>query len=93
MTQHGANALWKNFHDHYDLFIINPEEVQEQTCEKLKSDFGLSEDEAKNYYDMIKGEENNKIIKEIEEKVKIKVGSTDSFKIENKPLVLNLTIL
>ena len=26
---------------------------------------------------------NNKIIKEIEEKVKIKVGSTDSFKIEN----------
>ena len=32
---------------------------------------------------MIKDEENNKIIKEIEERVKTKVGSTDSFKIEN----------
>lgn len=82
MTQHGANALWKNFHS-YDLFSINPGEVQKQTCEKLKSDFGLSDDEAKNYYEMIKDEKNNKIIKEIEEKVKIKVGSTDSFKIEN----------
>ena len=92
MTQHGANALWKNFHS-YDLFSINPEEVQKQTCEKLKSDFGLSDDEAKNYYDMIKDEKNNKIIKEIEERVKIKIGSTDSFKIENKPLVLNLTTL
>lgn len=72
----------KNFHDHYDLFIINPEEVQEQTCKKLKSDFGLSDDEAKNYYDMIKDEENNKIIKEIEKKVRVKVKSTGTLEIE-----------
>ena len=69
-------------HDHYDLFIINPEEVQKQTCEKLKSDFDLSDDEAKNYYDMIKDEENNKIIKEVEKKIRVKVAQTGSFNIE-----------
>ena len=82
MTQHKANDLWKNFHDHYDLFIINPEEVQEQTCEKLKSDFDLSDDEAKNYYEMIKDEKNNKLIKEVEKKVRVKVAQTGSFNIE-----------
>lgn len=82
MTRSKANDLWKNFHDRYDLFIINPEVVQEQTCEKLKSDFGLSDDEAKNYYDMIKDEENNKIIKEVEKKVRVKVAQTGSFNIE-----------
>ena len=69
-------------HDHYDLFIINPGEVQEQTCEKLKSNFGLSDDEAKNYYEMIKDEENNKIIKEVEKKIRVKVNSTGTFKVE-----------
>ena len=69
-------------YDNFDLFIINPEEVQEQTCEKLKSDFGLSDDEAKNYYDMIKDEENNKIIKEVEKKIRIEVKSTGTFKVE-----------
>lgn len=47
MTRSKANDLWKNFRNRYDLYIINPEEVQEQTCEKLKSDFDLSDDEAK----------------------------------------------
>ena len=84
MTQHKANDLWKNFHDHYDLFIINPEEVQEQTCEKLKSDFGLSDDEAKNYYDMIKDEKNNKIIEEIEKKIRVKANFTDNFEIKHQ---------
>ncbi len=82
MTQHEANNLWKDFRDHYDIFIINPEEVQKQTCEKLKSDFGLSNEEAKDYYDMIKCEENNKIIKEVEKKIRIKVKSTGTFSIE-----------
>ncbi len=82
MTQSKANDLWKNFRDHYDLYIINPEVVQEQTCEKLKSDFGLSDDEAKNYYDMIKDEENNKIIKEVEKKVRVEVKSASTFKVE-----------
>lgn len=72
----------KNFHDRYKLYIINPEVVQEQTCEKLKSDFGLSDDEAKNYYEMIKDEENNKIIEEVEKKVRVKVAQTGSFNIE-----------
>lgn len=74
--------LWKNLHDHYELSIINPEEVQKQTCEKLKSDFDLSDDEAKNYYDMIKDEENNEIIKEIKKKIRVKVEYTDTFKVE-----------
>lgn len=74
--------LWKNLHDNYELFIINPEEVQKQTCEKLKSDFNLSDDEAKNYYDMIKDEENNEIIKEIKKKIRVKVEYTDTFKVE-----------
>lgn len=82
MTQHEANNLWKDFRDHYDIFIINPEEVQKQTCEKLKSDFGLSNEEAKDYYDMIKYEENNKIIKEVEKKIRIKVKSTGTFNVE-----------
>ena len=69
MTQHEAINLWKDFRDHYDIFIINPEEVQKQTYEKLKSDFGLSDNEAKNYYNMIKDDENNKIIKEVKEKI------------------------
>ena len=72
----------KNWRDHFDVFIINPEEVQKQTYEKLKSDFGLSDDEAKNYYEMIKDEENNKIIEEVEKKVKVKVAQTGSFNIE-----------
>lgn len=74
--------LWKNLRDNYELFIINPEEVQKQTCEKLKSDFNLSDDEAKNYYDMIKDEENNEIIKEIKKKIRVKVEYTDTFKVE-----------
>lgn len=70
------------FHDNFDFFLLDPKVVQEQTCEKLKSDFGLSDDEAKNYYEMIKDEKNNKIIKEIEEKVRVRVNPTDTFKFE-----------
>lgn len=66
-------------HDNFDVFFLDPKVVQEQTCEKLKSDFDLSDDEAKNYYEMIKDEKNNKIIKEIEEKVKTKIAFTDAF--------------
>ena len=36
--------------DNFDFFFLDPKVVQEQTCEKLKSDFDLSDDEAKNYY-------------------------------------------
>lgn len=73
-------------HDNFDFFFLDPRVVQERTCEKLKSDFGLSDDEAKNYYDMIKDEKNNKIIKEIEEKVRVRVNPTDTFN-------LNLNII
>lgn len=73
-------------HDNFDFFFLDPKVVQEQTCEKLKSDFGLSDDEAKNYYEMIKDEKNNKIIKEIEEKVKTKIVVTDSF-VENEHII------
>lgn len=69
-------------HDNFDLFLLDPKVVQERTCEKLKSDFDLSDDEAKNYYEMIKDEKNNKIIKEIEEKVRVRVNPTDTFKFE-----------
>lgn len=69
-------------HDNFDVFFLDPKVVQEQICEKLKSDFDLSDDEAKNYYEMIKDEKNNKIIKEIEEKVRVKVNPTDTFKFE-----------
>ena len=73
---------WENWRNQFNLWIINPDEVQKQTCEKLKSDFGLSDDEAKNYYEMIKDEKNNKIIKEIEEKVRVKISPTDTLKFE-----------
>lgn len=69
-------------HDNFDFFFLDPKVVQEQTCEKLKSDFGLSDDEAKNYYEMIKDEKSNKIIKEIEEKVRVRINPTDTFKFE-----------
>lgn len=69
-------------HDNFDFFFLDPKVVQEQTCEKLKSDFDLSDDEAKNYYEMIKDEENNKIIEEVEKKVRVKVAQTGSFNIE-----------
>ena len=72
--------------DNFDLFFLDPKVVQEQTCEKLKSDFGLSDDEAKDYYDMIKDETNNKIIEEIKEKVKTKMGITDAF-VENENII------
>ena len=72
----------KNWQEHFDVFILNQEKVQEQTCEKLKSDFGLSDDEAKNYYEMIKDEENNKIIEEVEKKIRVKVNSIGTFKVE-----------
>ena len=72
----------KNWQDHFDVFILDQEKVQKQTCEKLKSDFGLSNNEAKNYYEMIKDEENNKIIEEVEKKVRVKVAQTGSFIIE-----------
>lgn len=73
-------------HDNFDFFFLDPNVVQEQTCEKLKSDFDLSDDEAKNYYEMIKDEKNNKIIEEIEEKVKTKVLFTDAFA-ENENII------
>lgn len=72
--------------DNFDLFFLDPKVVQEQTCEKLKSDFGLSDDEAKNYYEMIKDEKNNKLIKEIEEKVRTKIEFTGSF-VENENII------
>ena len=73
-------------HDNFDLFFLDPKVVQERTCEKLKSDFDLSDDEAKNYYEMIKDEKNNKIIKEIEEKIKTKISFTDAF-VENEHII------
>lgn len=73
---------YKSSLNNFDFFFLDPKVVQEQTCEKLKSDFDLSDDEAKNYYEMIKDEKNNKIIKEIEEKVRVKVNPTDTFKFE-----------
>lgn len=84
MSPKTKESILKNFRDHYDLFLINPEEVQEKACEKLKLDFDLSDDEAKNYYEMIKDEENNKVIREIENKVKVKVSSTDALEIVYK---------
>ena len=72
--------------DNFDVFFLDPNVVQEQTCEKLKSDFDLSDDEAKNYYEMIKDEKNNKIIKEIEEKVRTKIEFTGSF-VENENII------
>lgn len=73
-------------HDNFDFFFLDPKVVQERTREKLKSDFDLSDDEAKNYYDMIKDEKNNKIIEEIEEKVRIKIGFTGAF-VENENII------
>lgn len=72
--------------DNFDFFFLDPKVVQEQTCEKLKSDFDLSDDEAKNYYEMIKDEKNNKLIKEIEEKVRTKIEFTGSF-VENENII------
>ena len=74
-----SSKYWENWRYQSDLWIINPDEVQKQTCKKLKSDFGLSDDEAKNYYEMIKGEENNKIIEEIEEKIRTEMAFTGAF--------------
>ena len=73
-------------HDNFEFFFLDPKVVQEQTCEKLKSDFDLSDDEAKNYYEMIKDEKNNKLIKEIEEKVRTKIEFTGSF-VENENII------
>lgn len=72
--------------DNFDFFFLDPKVIQEQTCEKLKSDFDLSDDEAKNYYEMIKDEKNNKLIKEIEEKVRTKIEFTGSF-VENENII------
>lgn len=80
------NSTLTILRDNFDLFFLDPKVVQEQTCEKLKSDFGLSDDEAKDYYDMIKDEKNNKIIEEIKEKVKTKMGITDAF-VENENII------
>lgn len=72
----------ENWRDKYEIFIVNREEVQKQTCERLISDFGLTKEESASYYEMIKDDENNKIIEEIEEKVRVKVAQTGSFNIE-----------
>lgn len=55
-------------HDNFDFFFLDPKVVQEQTCEKLKSDFDLSDDEAKNYYEMIKDEKTIKSLKKLKKK-------------------------
>ena len=55
-------------HDNFDCFFLDPKVVQEQTCEKLKSDFDLSDDEAKNYYEMIKDEKTIKSLKKLKKK-------------------------
>ena len=36
-------------YDNFDFFFLDPKVVQEQTCEKLKSDFDLSDDEGERY--------------------------------------------
>lgn len=71
---------WENWQGQFDLWIINPDELKEKVCEELENNFSLSKDEAKDYYEMIKDDKNNKIIKEIEKKVKVQ--STDTFEVE-----------
>lgn len=71
---------WENWQGRFDLWIINPDELKEKVCEELENNFNLSKDEAKDYYEMIKDDKNNKIIKEIEKKVKVQ--STNTFEVE-----------
>jgi len=73
---------WENWHGQFDLWIINPDELKEKTCEELENKFNLSKDEAKDYYEMIKDEENNKIIKEIKKKIRVEYASTNTFEVE-----------
>ena len=53
---------WENWQGQVDLWIINPDELKEKICEELENNFSLSKDEAKDYYEMIKDEENNSFI-------------------------------
>lgn len=72
---------WENWQDQFNLYIINPDELKEKICEELENNFSLSKDEAKDYYEMIKDDENNKIIKEIEKKIKVR-STNNIFEVE-----------
>lgn len=67
---------WENWRDQFDIWIINPDELKEKTCAELENNFGLSKDEAKDYYEMIKDDENNKFIEEIRNRVRVKVDNS-----------------
>ena len=75
-TYNSKVPSFKDWREQYDIYILNPFEVQEETCKKLQTDFGLSKAEAQDYYEMIKDDENNKLIEEIRNRVRVKVDNS-----------------
>lgn len=72
----------KNWQDHFDVFILNKEKVQEKALDEIKNEFDLSDEEANNYYDMIREDDDNPIIKKSISEMREKVSYSNTFNIE-----------
>lgn len=56
-----------------DAFIIDSNKLKDQACKEIENNFELTKEEAENYYEMIKDDDNNDLIEDIRNKLSVKV--------------------
>lgn len=74
--------LPKAIDNEFDVYIVVPTKVQEKALDEIKNEFDLSDEEANNYYDMIREDYNNPIIKKSISEMREKVAYSNTLNIE-----------
>lgn len=72
----------KAIDNEFDAYIVVPTKVQEKALNEIKNEFGLSDEEANNYYDMIREDDDNPIIKKSIVEMREKVAYSNTLNIE-----------
>lgn len=74
--------LPKAIDNKFDVYIVVPTKVQEKALDEIKNEFDLSDEEANNYYDMIREDDDNPIIKKSIAEMREKVAYSNTLNIE-----------
>lgn len=74
--------LPKEIDNEFDVYIVVPTKVQEKALNEIKNEFDLSDEEANNYYDMIREDDDNPIIKKSIVEMREKVAYSNTLNIE-----------
>lgn len=74
--------LPKAIDNEFDVYIVVPTKVQEKALDEIKNEFDLSDEETNNYYDMIREDNDNPIIKKSITEMREKVTYSNTLNIE-----------